>query len=281
MKSIVRTVYGAAVQGVLYTGVPYTKLDHTTLNERFNINPNVLISQYDYPQMKYYAIGYGGHIMEVDSDGFGIPVPVQHKSTDASCYRPIPFIMREMNNDLTPQQRESYALRRYENFNGIQYICYYLRRIDYSQAEQELTMITSNNDGTVAYEPFVPNTSNLNPDPQILSNTNTNVLKGKYVSATILVELEFNEFETEELRNVANIRFANENKAIISEIALVSGLDRKQDITESAQGTFTMNEVVAAQVCHFTNTFKSAAIDNKNFVIGFNIGATEPLFDIG
>ena len=47
------------------------------------------------------------------------------------------------------------------------------------------------------------------------------------------------------------------------------------------KGTFTMNEVVAAQVCHFTNTFKSAAIDNKNFVIGFNIGATEPLFDIG
>lgn len=277
MKSLIRTPYGIYLQNALYSGLPYSMIPNTTLNEKLSILAGVAPPQNAYPQLKYFCIGNGGHQMAIGANNIPKHVPTQHLATDASLFKPMPFILREPQNDLIPQERALYALRREEQYNGKTFIAYYLRRIDYSLARVEMTLFTVDEKGNrLQEEPFVPDARNLNPTPQTLSSSGLNVIKGQYVSVETKIDLAFNPEQAAELRNVANIMYADEELAIVSEVGLVSGLDRNIQLTNSS----TFKEVIAAQICHIAHTAHSAFAEDLGFKMAMSVAATEPLFKL-
>lgn len=121
-----RTLYNIDLQLRQTSGIPYKLMPNTTLNERFNIEPNYNFGENEYPSLKYFTIGVGGD--DVLDGSIGYPVS-KHSPVDASLFKPIPFVMRKVSEDLTESERINYRFRKQEYINGENYICYYLKLI--------------------------------------------------------------------------------------------------------------------------------------------------------
>lgn len=275
MENTVRTIFSAYLQTCMLLGRPVTILPGSTLNEKLGIQSDVMIAADQVPKMRYAAIGNGGHKMVMGANGISRPEPIQHRSTDAALYNQLPFILRTANNDLSPVEREKYGLRRLEEHGGISYIAYYLKRLDYLNVNAQMEYKTVN-EGVTTTTPFVPNNSNINPVPPDLANTGVNVTTGDYVSATAKVPFTLDVDEVDEIINVSNIIYNDSGYAIISEIALCSGVDK---IVTTSQGTgvgFNINEVIGTQVVSFINGFFAMNFSNAGLSVTFDLGATEP-----
>lgn len=279
MENINRTIYGSYLQTCLLMKLPFEMMVSSTLNERFGINNGVAPAEGELPDFGYYVIGNGGHKMTMGANGRSKPEPVQHKGTDASCYSPIPFVMREQGNDLSPEQRKHYCLRRTETHGGRAYFVYYGRRVDKTnvRAVPQLVQVRDGNETSV---PFVPDSSNLNPEPPALQPTGVNVVSGDYVAVSAKLALVLTEDDIKELLNVAKILFDDEEYAIISEIGLVSGVDKWMSSPGPNGSTISQNEVICAQVISFINTFYTLAFLNNRAEVLLDVGATEPLFNL-
>lgn len=277
MENTVRTVYSAYLQTCLLLNRPVVLLPGTTLNEKLGVQSGVLFGQDETPNLGYAAIGNGGHKMVMGANGISRPEPVQHLATDAALYNQIPFILRTLNNDITAVEREKYALRRVEEHGGISYIAYYLKRLNFSNVSAQMDYKTVNS-GVTTTTPFVPNNSNLNPIPPNLANTGVNVTTGDYVSATAKIPFTLNTDEVEEVINVSNIIYGDSGYAIISEIALCSGVDKIVAAAGAGGGNFNLNESIGTQVASFVNGFFAMNFSNAGLAISFDLGATEPLF---
>lgn len=279
MQTITRTIYGVALQTALNQRLPHAIKENSTLNELFNIEAGVMPGNNDTPAVRYVAIGTGGHGFEIDTDGTPYQVLKQHAATDAACFKHIPFVLRELNNDLSPTERPKYALRKEVTYNGARYVAYFLRRMDLANSTVEMRRKTVNPDGTITTEPFVPTSSNLNPTPTELENGSNNDLVAEYVVASSVQKLEFTAADISELINVANIMFGKPARAIISEIALVSGVDRVIQV-QSGANTIQFNEVIGAQVSTFIGQIILAAHLRDGVTITLDMGSMEPLFKL-
>lgn len=279
MESIVRTVYSGFLQSCQLWGVPFKMIENTTLNEKFEILAGTAPTSQEMPRMIYLALGRGGHGFSVDGDGSPIPVPKQHKATDAAAFKHIPFVLREVNNDLTITQRTRYGLRREETHNGIRYYAYYLRRLSLDGVSPSMLYKHVAEDGTVSTRPFVPDSTNLNPTPPDLTPEGVNVLSGDYVTSSMLVNLTFTAADVKELLDASNIIYGARNKGVVSEVLLVSGVDKNIQVT-SGTAQINFNEVICAQVCSFISSFYQLIYHTKGFEIVLDGGSTEPLFKI-
>jgi hypothetical protein len=276
MKSIMRTGYGAAVQISLYTGVPYQILPHTTLNEKLDILANVKPSNTTYPQLRYFCIGNGGHRLEVAND-MVIIEPLQHVATDASLYKMMPLIVREPNNDLPPTKRAQYGLRKELVINNNVYIAYYAKRLDTSKSKVKLELVQTI-DGVTTSKPFIPDNSNLNPLPRPISPNGVAILEAEHLRVTTDISIVFDASEAAELRNVANILYGNEKLGVVSEVGLVTGVDKEISINDPNHGNFKFTEIIAAQVAHMCSTYHSAVVSDQGFDIAISIGSSEPMY---
>jgi hypothetical protein len=277
IENITRTVGGAYLQTCMLMGLPFSVKTSTTLNEKLSIQSGVVPDTGVYPTMRYYAIGIGGHTFTTGAGGRTKPEIVQHLGTDFSLYNQIPFVMREVNNDLSITERAKYAHRRQETHGGTDWFAYYLKRIDFTGtvAGMELTTVR---DGVTTVTAFVPDSSNLNPTPPDLSSTGVNLVSGDYVSATAKVTLVLTPDEVTEILNVAQVLFDDPEFAVISEIALCSGVDKQATSPAQNGGIININEAIAVQVVSFINTFQPLAFSNNGTELDLDIGSSEPLF---
>lgn len=276
MAIITRTVYGAALQTAQLTGKPFNLVEFTTLNEKLNIQDTAVINGTEYPTLKYVAIGNGGHGIRNGGGNMAVPVPLQHRTSDAALYNGIPFVLRHVNDDLNSTDRERYALRRIEEHNGENYFAYYLRRLPVSVSEVQMQHKTVNGSTTTVI-PFVPTTANLNPTPPDIDNSGSNVATGDYLTASLLVNFQLDSFDIQEIINACNIIYNSEDYAIISEIGLVTGIER--NITTVGNGGVNINfdEVIAAQIHTHVSSFHALKFTLNGVNTTFDIGATEPL----
>lgn len=279
MENITRTVYGSFLQTCHLLGRPFQMLANSTLNEKFGIASGLAPDISQTPLVQYWAIGNGGHKMTVGAGGIAKSDPIQHRATDAACFNHLPFVLREPGADLSAAQRMSYGLRRKETHNGVDYIAYYLKRISMDGVTPAIEY-KSVADGTTTTTPFVPNSSNLNPTPPQLNAQGVNVTTGDYTTCTAKITLALSADEITELLNVAQILYADDGYAIISEIALVSGVDRMVVSPGVGTATINFNDVIAAQVVSFLNTFFSAKFQSSGTSNILDVGATEPMFSL-
>jgi hypothetical protein len=281
MRNVTRTVYGAAMQTAMYIGKSYQVQENSTLNEKFGIQANTLPSAEERHAVRYFCIGNGGHRAIVGAEGLSYTTPNHHEATDAACFNHLPFVLREVTDDLTQEQRAKYGLRREEQHNGRQYFAYYGKRLtlDAVEVNMQKTIVDGNNQTS---EPFVPTSSNLNPEPLAGTDQETNVIEasGEYVSGSAVVTIDFTAADAEELRNVALIVYGDEKYAVISEMALVGGVDRVVTGPGPGNNTINYNEVISAQVTTFIASYYQLDMQNNGFTFTADVGVTEPLYAI-
>lgn len=275
MDNTVRTAYGAYLQDCLYFGLPYSAPAHSTLNEKLNILPTTAIDSATIPTVKYFGIGCGGHKAGVGANNAVFLQTQPHITSDAAFYNQVPFVLRLPNNDLTATEQAKYRFRTLVSYNGITYVAYYLKVLDLSSVQAQMTYNAVSN-GVTTTSNFAPTTSNLNPTPPDLNPDGTYVTTGDYISVLAAVGINFTSDDVAELLNVFNIIFGSENYAIISEIALCSGVDK------TVSGTFNgvaanYLEAIGVQICNFMAAIYALQFNNTGISITANVGSTEPM----
>lgn len=274
MEIFRRTGYGGLLQIYQAFGIPFETVPSTTLNERLSIQANAVLGVNEMPRVRYMSLGIGGHKGKVGADGISLIDPVQHQATDGGPYKIFPWAVREVTNDFTAVEREKYGMRRVEIIGGVNYYVYYLRRIDVTNLSPKLVTkeIVSNVTTTVD---FVPTSQNLSPEQPTIPNGGANVVDGKFLQAIATLEVVFSASEVEEILNASTILYGSEDYALISELGLVSGVDRS---VNGNNGLYT--EVIAAQTFTHINTLLPMKSQRGGFTTTLDVGATEPMFHL-
>jgi hypothetical protein len=278
MESIVRTVYGAELQTTQLLNLPLILKQYSTLNEKFSIHNDVAIADTDQPSVKYVTIGNGGHRMVMGASNISRPEPVQHTARDAALYNHLPFVLRLPNDDLTALERTKYRLRRLETHDGTVYVAYYLKVLDLSATVPQLELRTVA-DGVTTSTDFSPTIADLNPTPPALNPGGVLITTGDYIAATAKVPFILSTSDIDELLNVCNIIYSDDNYAMISEIGLCSGVDRA--VVGDFNGVSTgYTDAIGVQIVSFINAFFAVKFSNNGVNILFDIGNSEPLLNI-
>lgn len=272
MDNVTRTVYGSRLQAMLFSKMPFSVDQNTTLNEKFGVLAGVNPAAGVYPAAQYYCIGNGGHKMATGTGGIALSMANQHYATDAALFSHLPFVMRATNNDISNSLQQKYALRKTVTIGGQNYYAYYLKRIPTDQAVVSTSIQTVNGDTTTS-NGFVPGPTNLAPVPPVLDADAVNLLSGQYANVSASLPLVLTSDEITEILNAAEIIYGDPNYAIISEIGLVSAVDYPITLPNSN----TMNEAICAQICSFINTTHFLSYEPTGINGSFNVGTNEPL----
>lgn len=276
MKTITRTILGSSLQSSLLLGIPVVIQPNTTLNEKFGVLAGATLNEGEVPSLGYFAIGNGGHRNRSGADGIPYTSPNIHSASDAALYRHLPFVLRPVDSDLTVGERAKYGMRVLETHDNLRYYAYYLKRINRTDVIPVIqhTVVSGSNEIS---SPFEFTMANLNPTAPELPNSGVITTSGDYLSVSSILKLLFTAQDVMELIEACRIKFKNEAYAVISEIAMVSGVDRISTVQGSGNQTFNMNEVACAQVASFITTDHRVAFTNKGFEQNIELGATEPM----
>ena len=272
MENTVRTVYGNALQTAQLIGKEHVVLPFTSLNERFAIQASAVHTPGTYPRVGYWCIGNGGHDLVIGSGGVPIPSQKQHRSTDASLYRPIPFALRAIADDLTPLQRSKYALRKQITVAGDQYWAYYLKKIPLGDVVVRMQLETITSGNTVAVD-FIPDTTNLNPVPPVIPNVGASVLVSEYLTVSARLNDSLTEEECTEITNASIILYGDASYALISEIGLCAGQEKVIVIEDSTN----FSEVIATQIISHVATLIPIQWSATGVTGILDLGTSEPL----
>jgi len=262
-----RTVYGLELQLSKLLDRPYTIRSNTTLNEKFSINTDVQADSGTYPGLKYYTIGVGGVGLAGGSDVYNFS---KHKPTDAALFEHIPFVMRDVNNDLVGSERLKYRFRKVLLINGVEYAAYYLKLIDNNYTVNDIYTVDVTNEISKLSKFDTNNSDLLNPTPRnpissLLGNTSA-----KYVTAAAKIKFSLTKTEIEEVNNVIKLLYGNVTKAL-TEIGVCSGVEaslNSEPIAVNVQINFHFEVELLTQLD--TNV-------NNEIHRSLEIGGTEPL----
>jgi len=275
LEQIVPTIYGSYLQTCQYMNLPFVAAEHTTLNEKFGSNEGIVLASDDMPFMQYVAIGNRGHRFTTGADGVPLINIVQHQPTDAALYGHLPFILRPLDNDLTPAERANYRMRVIETYDGVLYAAYYLKRLNFTNTTPQMELREINN-GVITTTPFVPGVGNLNPTPPAIDPGVVLTSSGNAVAVTSKVPFTMDEWEINELLAACMIKYNDDRYAMITEIALCSGIDKT--VTGEFNGIVTgYTDAIAAQVCAFISASYAAKYSNAGINVLLDVGAVNPL----
>jgi hypothetical protein len=190
-------------------------------------------------------------------------------------YNHLPFIIREVTEDLTPGERLLYRLRVPRTIDGVNYMCYYAKVLDLSMVEPKIEL-RNNTDGIITATDFTPSLADLNPVKPVIPVNGNITSTGNYLASTAKIEFVMNEAEITELLNACNIIYGSDNYAFISEIGLCSGVDR------SLMGNFggppsAYTEAVGVQIMNFISTAIPAYALSTSITQTIDVGSTSPL----
>jgi hypothetical protein len=306
MRSIVRTIYGNALQTARHIGIQVQIPQFSTLDTAMQ-NTDIIhflptlsgapattglqsappynpATDSDHVDVQYLCIGNGGHYNVAGVTG-GVPYTeaIPHKSSDSGLYSQIPFVVVPVTADLGPADRAKYRMRVIMIIGGVVYAAYYARVLDVSVVNPVQTLTTvSNNVSTPT--PFVPTINNLKPAPPAIGATDD----GSYLAVTATVTIPFTAQELLWLTSACALVFGNPNYAIISEVALCSGVEKvvtqaypndptaPQTPVPVTSGTYI--EAVGVQVACFISSYYPVQYTNEGFNFTLDLGTTEPLF---
>lgn len=280
MEKYVRTVYGALLETALYQKTPLVYMDNMTLNEKFDFLKGVSPNPNEYPAVRYFGIGVGGHTASIGANGRTKLEIYQHRSTDGACFEHVPLVMRELTDDLSVDERAKYAGRVIQQHNGVNYICYFVRRMSTAGLAPQLIYKTVSSNGDVTTTPWSPTTDNLNPRPLPFTQNGVNVVSGDYIVSTSVNTIRFTGAEITELENVGKILFGDPDYMIISEIALIAAVDRSIQVNGSGGSSFMFSEIAGAFVTNFLGCSYPISSINEELAISIDIGVSESIFNL-
>lgn len=278
MKKSTRTIYGATLAAAQRSNEALPILPKSTLNEKFEVFKNELPANGEMPLVNYLAIGLNGRVMELTANGLYKSTAREYEPSWASLLKHIPFIMRPVDADLTASERSMYRMRRIEEHDGQHYACYYLRKQDLTahplRVEKRVVI-----NGIVTPSAWEPSLSDLNPQPLSPNPNNVMTTGNDYLSVSKKVPVVFTPTEIQEIMNCSNIIYGSPDYANVSELAVVSGIERT--LVGDFNGTARdYAEVIYAQVCDFVKTFFSCPDSLDGATVNLDIGSNEPLLTL-
>ncbi|QBJ02718.1 virion structural protein [Pseudomonas phage Psa21] len=276
--NVTRTAVGALLQTVKYLGLPQKSalLKNTTLNQKFNVQANVMPSDAQSLNFGYLVIGNKGHYTVVADDGSDETDVRPHRTNHNGLYNHIPFALREVTDDFTQLEREKYRIRIPETHNSKSYWAYYARRVNLSAVIPQLLEVEIIN-GVEVTKAYVPTLEDLNPTPPTISNTGVVVGSPKYISASAIVEVKWTKEDIAEIVNAHRVRTGSTRSPVISEIGLVTGIDKLVAGAAGGGGSFDYTEVIGAQISVHVATNHPIAYNSNGLTMVYDIGASEPM----
>jgi hypothetical protein len=270
------TVYGIQTTLQNLLGLPDATVQYGTVNEALNILPNMVPPQNSRRKLGWFGISNKGHTFNTDAAGVPTMVEIPSSTTTSGLPNNLPFILRKMDNDLTPEERKKYRGRKVVKYNGVNWIGYHLKAF-HNTPEVELTYVMQR-DGKSVSSAFTPTLNDLHPEPDpILDTTPSNILsEGDEAGCVVTVELNMTREEIIEFRTAMAIVFGNASFAIISKISIVSGHDVEIDGTEDGSNV-PRNELLNGVVHHFVSTSSVITQSTSLLSLEVNIGVMEPV----
>jgi hypothetical protein len=282
MLSAIRSGISLPIYNAMINGAPLAMLPNSTLNQKLNILPDVNDGPFAYPVIDYYAIGAGDAEPYIGASGAMTIRQKQHESTDAAPFRQRPFVLRKLNQDLTPEERKNFRLRNIITVGSDQYWAYWLRKLSPATLPPTHDYITIDQNNRRS-EPLVwnPSTAAFDPVGRTLSTTGVNVINKELITSTVPREITWGEFERNEYLNVARILYNDEAEAIIGDIAIVAGRERKISAPTGNGGASVMiDECILATVMAWISKSYDA-YRGGTFEATFKSSIEEPVFASG
>lgn len=276
--NVTRSAVGALNQTIKFIGLApkLALLPNTTLNQKFNVQNGVMPADNQQLNFGYLVIGNKGHYTVVAADGSDETEVRPHRTNDCALYNHIPFVLREVTEDLSAIERQRFALRVPETHGGKPYYAYYALRFSKVGIVPQLLEIEIINNIEIT-RPYIPTIDDLNPTPPVISNSGTVVGSNKYISASAITEIKLTKEDIYEIVNAHRIRTGSTRSPVISEIGLVTGVDKMVPGQSGGGGSFDYLEVIGAQISVFVATNHPVAYNSNGLTMVYDIGAAEPM----
>lgn len=298
-RSITRLAMGSYFQLAKAIGAPIIPPANSTLLEIINnsdavpFQPTIPTAGMEFPddynyqsdsinsKMQYFAIGSGGHFNITNATN-GRPKMGNkpHKARQTGFFDIMPFVAKPLEDDLSPDDRAKYRCRKVVEINGKLYAAYFLRYLDLSAAPITQSIVKKDK-GVTASVPYKPTANDAVPKGTEISGESD----GTYIQTLIQVDIVFNTQEAQWLREVANLWYGDPEDAIVSEIAICSGVDKPitkrypsvgnqtpQAVSSSLREAVCVQLNVAESLYH-AMTFNNGSVTEKIF-----IGTEDPLY---
>ena len=275
MESVVRSIYSAHINTCRLLNRPFSVLPNSTLNQKFNLFANEVPAINEYPVLGYIGIGNKGATYDITTSGYVLTTPIPHLPRDASLYNFIPFVIRDMNDDLSSTERLKYRLRVPVTINGAPHVAYYLRALSINDIVPTVELRNVDN-GSISTNSFEPTLTDLTPVPPDLSNVNLNNPNGDYLVSTAKVTFTLNQTDIGEILNACDLMYGDPRYAVINEIALCTGIDK---IVQGTFGGATSNytDAIVAQVSAFISQYHALTTNTTQVELLLDLGSVEPL----
>lgn len=190
----------------------------TTLNFKYSVDKEIPNLKLDDVKnsfgVVYYGIGRNGYTINN-----GLRYPFRPDNTDLDLYDPLPFRCIPLGSSLTEYEKEVYRCPVPKVINGVEYICYYLKKI--KQFKTDINVYSIDSNGIESIYEF--SSDNLFPIPNKniglinLEGTNKHRGVGTEFNHLMITPLEVKDLKTFFFQNTPNVE--------ISEWGLYSGYD--------------------------------------------------------
>lgn len=299
-RAITRLAMGSYFQLAKAIGSPIIPPANSTLQEIVNnsdcvpFQPSIPTASMEYPddynyqtdsinsKMQYFAIGSGGHFNVTNATNGRPKMGTKpHIGRQTGLFDIMPFVVKPVEDDLSPDDREKYRCRKIVEINGRYYAAYFLRRIDLAAYPITQTIVKKEN-GVETTVPYKPTLNDMVMKDFPISGEND----GTYIRTLIQVDLTFDATEAQYLREVANLWYGNPDDAIISEIAICSGVDKvitkrypPAGSAQTAQAiSSSLKEAVAVQLDISESLYQDLTFSNGAITEKIWIGTEDPLY---
>lgn len=275
-----RTLYGSVAQlaAMLRCPIPADFLQLTSLNRKLNVQASATLGPTDRSSILGFVTGIGGLTSTAGSHGLPLIASEPHTSIHAAPFYMVPIVLREVGNDLSAGERERYALRSIVPKDGVDYIAYWMRRMDTSGVAIKTSNIDVVNNVSTTTD-FVPSDDNLSPVPVVTSVEAPNPLAGKYVRASAPVDVTLDSFDITEMISACTILFGTDTAyANITELGIITGVNRTVNGDNGLGGTVSYNEVIGAQLMQHIAARIMLSDYPDGYTTTYDFGGSEPLF---
>lgn len=275
MEYTTPTIFSAQYLTSLLLGKSYVPPYDQTLNKKWNVALSTSPPPNSRPILKYLAIGNGGHtISNTNGAAPYLMNPITHRPNHIALYNHIPWVMRDLNNDLTPTERDNYRMRVQITAGGSNYIAYYLKVLDTSSTSPTISKITWNN-GLRNTTAFSNSDAILNPTPISLTGSTQNSTDN-YLAVESKIDIIFDTATVDAIKDACSKIYGTTDYAVISEVGLYQGIDVQISSTIGGN-TVTHNESIQTQPTMFANMFAALEFIDTPATFSIDIGSLEPM----
>lgn len=282
-QTVTHTTIGNLLGKCILTNQPFDVPQYTTLNEHYGIlaeeslGPKASRSF----ELKYFGIGVRGSNCDgKDSRGVTKMKVNQHQPIDANLFTAIPFLARPLDSDLDNFNREKYRMRTVEERNGIAYVFYWLKLIDFTNYNPSEKKITRDPEtGNEDVKPLIHSKDDLdNPQPVDFTSEGSVPISNVYVNSSAILGCSLTATDLKEAALASKIYFNDAGYASISEVGVAYGIDTQFRGQIAGGATINYTEVASAIFAHYvTERDGRNALTNTKVNLNFDHGSSAPM----